>query len=77
MANKVLRYIINAITRKYGIAENQLVRTERGGMALGTWRHWLFPKGRKNAYALNRKYPNLKTGISTFWKVAITRTFRN
>ena len=33
--------LINAITRKYGIAENQLVRTERGGIAPGTWMHRL------------------------------------
>lgn len=33
--------LISAITRKYGIAENQLVRTERGGMAPGTWMHRL------------------------------------
>ena len=33
--------LINAITRKYGIAENQLVRTERGGVAPGTWMHRL------------------------------------
>ena len=25
--------LINAITRKYGIAENQLIRTERGGIS--------------------------------------------
>lgn len=29
--------LLNAITRKYGIAENQLVRTERGGLNPGTW----------------------------------------
>lgn len=33
--------LINAITRKYGIAENQLIRTERGGMSPGTWMHRL------------------------------------
>lgn len=33
--------LINAITRKYGIAENQLIRTERGGTAPGTWMHRL------------------------------------
>lgn len=33
--------LISAITRKYGIAENQLVRTERGGMTPGTWMHRL------------------------------------
>ena len=33
--------LISAITRKYGIAENQLVRTERGGMAPATWMHRL------------------------------------
>lgn len=33
--------LINAITRKYGIAENQLIRTERGGNAPGTWMHRL------------------------------------
>ncbi len=31
--------LINAITRKYGIAENQLVTTERGGLNPGTWLH--------------------------------------
>lgn len=31
--------LLNAITRKYGIAENQLVRTERGGLNPGTWMH--------------------------------------
>ena len=29
--------LLNAITRKYGIAENQLVITERGGLNPGTW----------------------------------------
>ncbi|WP_259346923.1 phage antirepressor KilAC domain-containing protein [Bacteroides fragilis] len=33
--------LINAITRKYGIAESQLIRTERGGTAPGTWMHRL------------------------------------
>ena len=33
--------LINAITRKYGIAENQLIRTERGGISPGTWMHRL------------------------------------
>lgn len=31
--------LLNAITRKYGIAENQLVKTERGGLNPGTWMH--------------------------------------
>lgn len=31
--------LINAITRKSGIAENQLVITERGGLNPGTWLH--------------------------------------
>lgn len=33
--------LINAITRKYGIAENQLIKTERGGIQPGTWMHRL------------------------------------
>lgn len=33
--------LINTITRKYGIAENQLIRTERGGISPGTWMHRL------------------------------------
>ena len=33
--------LISAITRKYGIAENQLIKTERGGIAPGTWMHRL------------------------------------
>lgn len=33
--------LIDAITRKYGIAENQVIRTERGGCAPGTWMHRL------------------------------------
>lgn len=33
--------LINAITRKHGIAENQLIRTERGGISPGTWMHRL------------------------------------
>lgn len=33
--------LINAITRKYGIAENQLIRAERGGTTPGTWMHRL------------------------------------
>lgn len=33
--------LVNAITRKYGIDENQLVRTIQGGNNPGTWMHRL------------------------------------
>lgn len=33
------KQLVNAITRKTGIADNQLVRTERGGLKPGTWMH--------------------------------------
>lgn len=33
--------LINAITRKYGIADNQIVAIERGGLCPGTWLHRL------------------------------------
>lgn len=33
--------LIKAITRKYGIADNQLVKTVQGGLTPGTWMHRL------------------------------------
>ena len=35
------RQLVNAVTRKYGIDENQLVRTIQGGNNSGTWMHRL------------------------------------
>ena len=64
--------LLKAITRKYGIAENQLVRTERGGLNPGTWMHedvalefarWLSPSF---AIWCNDKIKELmRTGVTT------------
>lgn len=64
--------LLNAITRKYGIAENQLVRTERGGLNPGTWMHedvaldfaqWLSVDFR--LWCNDRIKDLLKTGVTT------------
>lgn len=64
--------LINAITRKSGIAENQLVITERGGLNPGTWLHedialdfaqWLSVDFR--LWCNDRIKELLKTGVTT------------
>lgn len=64
--------LINAITRKSGIAENQLVITERGGLNPGTWFHedialdfaqWLSVDFR--LWCNDRIKELLKTGVAT------------
>lgn len=64
--------LINAITRKSGIAENQLVITERGGLNPGTWLHedvaldfaqWLSVDFR--LWCNDRIKELLKTGVAT------------
>lgn len=64
--------LLNAITRKYGIAENQLVITERGGLNPGTWMHedvaldfaqWLSVDFR--LWCNDRIKELLKTGVAT------------
>lgn len=65
-------HLINAITRKSGIAENQLVITERGGLNPGTWLHedialdfaqWLSVDFR--LWCNDRIKELLKTGVTT------------
>lgn len=64
--------LISAITRKSGIAENQLVITERGGLNPGTWMHedvaidfaqWLSVDFR--LWVNDRIKELLKTGVTT------------
>lgn len=64
--------LISAITRKSGIAENQLVITERGGLNPGTWMHedvaidfaqWLSVDFR--LWVNDRIKELLKTGVAT------------
>lgn len=64
--------LLNAITRKYGIGENQLVITERGGLNPGTWlredvaldfAQWLSVDFR--LWCNDRLKELMKTGITT------------